>query len=314
MADGQEPLLTGSGTGRSGAVGVHILPSCRWARVAAVFIGSGVLVLLSYSESKPSEPHVIFDQNGTSLWGEGLKYNDPRCMQNTKGSCWFGKCDASRGPTDCTWFGWWTCMCQEGYCATETGTCLRLPTSIDTHQTFVLRNVQWPDYHIRVAGDNSVYVTNSPVDARSKFRLLQVPAAQGARPTMFMMASEVTPDWLMETDKDNICETKCDTYGINVTDGTTICTHSTRECKMAYQVKSKYIEKPLSTQKLMIFEANYEKPAMVIEGATTPNHCWYIPRFSWTLGVTSDPGDPGPQGYWTADPPLPKEFLQPPKM
>lgn len=304
MALGNEPLLAG------GDGGTTTTPSSRWTRAAAVLLGSGALVLLARSAVERSGPRGLFDQRGAALWGEDLRYNDPRCMMFTGGTCRIFGCNADRGPTSCTWWHWGhKCMCQEGYCATELGKCRRMNTSTQiVDHTFILKNVQWPDYHLNVpnAWSGQVTVSNDEINKWSKFRLFQVPVARDVRPTQFMLGSAEYPDHLIETSRQRVC--RCTSHDTD-SDGDRECV--SHRCHMEYAASSRWISKPVREQKLKIFQANYEEPALMIEGMTTPNRFWYIPRFSWTLGV-SDPGDPGPQGYWIADPPLPEGLLLPP--
>mmetsp|Transcript_99668 Transcript_99668/g.197585 ORF Transcript_99668/g.197585 Transcript_99668/m.197585 type:complete len:320 (+) Transcript_99668:126-1085(+) len=312
MACVHEPLLTSSESKSSQATEACVVPARKWTRAVAALTATGAILLFTCFALRRSEPKSLFDKLGTRLWGENLQYNDPRCMQNTGGTCNIWSCHADRGPTTCTWWYWGhRCLCKEGYCASEIGRCSKIPTSIQINHTFVLRNVQWPEYHLQIqSGGYSVVVDDGDVDEWSKFRLFQMPVAKGMRPTLFMLGSVAYPDYLVETSADQVCETHCNSYATDK-NGHQTCTDSYETCHMEYSAMVGWIFKPVREQKLRFYQANWQEPAFLIEGVSTPNRFWYIPQFSYTLDV-SQPGDPGPQGYWTADPPFPDGLLVPP--
>lgn len=238
--------------------------------------------------------------------------DDPRlglgCMRNTGGTCNVFGCLADRGPTVCEHVPWIlgkSCLCQEGLCASLDGRCRASPTALPVGNAtrYTLRNVQWPDHFVRFSRwGNALTVTQDSNTSAGHIRLFSMPTAQGQKPSQFLMRSSEFPDYVATSTSELVCQESGGEHG-------------SRHCHTEFLVRQEWMYKPDHRWVLKIRRANWayagNEVAVTIESLSMLGRFWYVPRMSWEVGLTDLSGDPGPQGYWVFDPPLPADLLPP---
>jgi len=186
----EEPLLGNGSSPRklaTGALGV------------AAFVAFGFAGCLAFGVGGPNASTPLLKAgaivNVTALSQDlGAK----SCWTNTGGTCNIFSCSAKRGPTNCESR---QCYCQEGYCAGSDGHCYKEQNTL-VASGFTIRNQKWPDSFLYTAScdPGSLYISKEPQGDKEKFFMYQLPPHDGKEKT-YMLGSLAYPDclwWVFE--------------------------------------------------------------------------------------------------------------------
>mmetsp|Transcript_19477 Transcript_19477/g.61187 ORF Transcript_19477/g.61187 Transcript_19477/m.61187 type:complete len:323 (-) Transcript_19477:134-1102(-) len=216
------------------------------------------------------------------------------CWTYTGGTCNIWRCNAERGPTVCervaAFFHY--CKCQEGYCSDLAGRCIKQENS-PVAVSVRFRNAWWPDYFMYVSG-NFAMVDNGILDDTSLFNIYMLPSIHN-RPNRLMMGSVRYPSFVCTTTMDRQCDDH--NHGSHCVTSWPVGSERVSEMSLRHVIRMFYVDR------------EEPEPAVMIEAVSYPGRFWYVPYGSWNVRARF--GDPGPQGYWIPDPPLPDSLHLP---
>uniref|UniRef100_A0A7S4VHL8 Uncharacterized protein n=1 Tax=Alexandrium monilatum TaxID=311494 RepID=A0A7S4VHL8_9DINO len=222
-----------------------------------------------------------------------------QCVTDTGGTCNIWRCNAERGPTVCervaAFFHY--CKCQEGYCSDLAGRCIKQENS-PVAVSVRFRNAQWPDYFLYVSGDYAM-VSDGILesDDSAKFNVYMLPSNSN-RPNRLMMGSVKYPSYVVTTETVQHCYHDTDPDDTRPT-----------QCITRWLVGAERVSRMTMRHVIRMLSVDWEEPAVMIEALAYPGRFWYVPYGSWNVRARF--GDPGPQGYWIPDPPLPDSLHLP---
>jgi len=215
-----------------------------------------------------------------------------QCVNHTGGTCNLFGCHNDRGPTKCE--GWWgakQCSCIPGYCSDLAGKCVRERNQLIARR-ITFRNVQWPDYKLHMDW-SGITVDNkaSAHDPAYKWNLYRV-GSYGKNSNSFMLGSVKYPEFIATLKRHENCGT-----------------NQTYNCPTTWTAESRRVNKMTMSHVIKLYKVDWREPAVAFAAAEHPDMFWHVAHASW--GVTGRRGDPGPQGYWTPHPPLPRSIHLP---